>query len=82
MADEASGESKPQPKQEGKIINLIIKDQLDGEVHFKIKSHTKFEKVGLYLACWCTPCDKSAQSLAGQTQLQGRAGTTAGQAQL
>jgi hypothetical protein len=54
MADEAFGESKPQPKQEGKIINLIIKDQLGGEVHFKIKSHTKFEKVGSYLAGWYT----------------------------
>jgi hypothetical protein len=54
MADEASGESKPQPKQEGKVINVIIKDQMDGEVHFKIKNHTKFEKVGVYLACWYT----------------------------
>lgn len=46
MADqEASGENKPQPKQEGQIINLIVKDQLGSEVHFKVKSHTKLEKV-------------------------------------
>lgn len=47
MADqEASGENKPQPKQEGQIINLIVKDQMGAEVHFKVKSHTKLEKVG------------------------------------
>ena len=46
MADqEASGENKPQPKQEGTIINLIVKDQQGSEVHFKVKSHTKLEKV-------------------------------------
>lgn len=47
MADqEASGENKPQPKQEGQVINLIVKDQMGAEVHFKVKSHTKLEKVG------------------------------------
>ncbi|WIA14529.1 hypothetical protein OEZ85_003048 [Tetradesmus obliquus] len=46
MADqEASGENKPQPKQEGQVINLIVKDQQGSEVHFKVKSHTKLEKV-------------------------------------
>lgn len=46
MADqEASGENKPQPKQEGQVINLIVKDQMGSEVHFKVKSHTKLEKV-------------------------------------
>lgn len=46
MADqEASGENKPQPKQEGQVINLIVKDQMGAEVHFKVKSHTKLEKV-------------------------------------
>lgn len=46
MADqEASGENKPQPKQEGTVINLIVKDQQGSEVHFKVKTHTKLEKV-------------------------------------
>lgn len=46
MADqEASGENKPVPKQEGTIINLIVKDQQGSEVHFKVKTHTKLEKV-------------------------------------
>lgn len=45
MADqEASGENKP-PKQEGTIINLIVRDQQGSEVHFKVKTHTKLEKV-------------------------------------
>lgn len=45
MADqEGAGETRP--KQEGQVINLIVKDQLGGEVHFKVKSHTKLEKVG------------------------------------
>jgi hypothetical protein len=43
MADE---DNKPVPKQEGQIISLIVKDQFGGEVHFKVKSHTKLEKVG------------------------------------
>lgn len=51
MADqdqqEGSAEHQPQqpPKQEGQIINLIVKDQLGSEVHFKVKTHTKLEKV-------------------------------------
>jgi hypothetical protein len=45
MADEATGETKPQPKQEGAIINLVVKDQTGAEVHFKVKNHTKLEKV-------------------------------------
>lgn len=59
MADEASGENRPVPKQEGQIINLIVKDQMGAEVHFKVKSHTKLEKVSLlWLPCcisiaWC-----------------------------
>lgn len=58
MADqEASGENKPQPKQEGQIINLVVKDQQGAEVHFKVKTHTKLEKVG------CTP-----HMLAGDSQ--------------
>jgi hypothetical protein len=52
MADEASGENRPVPKQEGQIINLIVKDQMGAEVHFKVKSHTKLEKVSLlWLPC-------------------------------
>jgi small ubiquitin-related modifier len=50
MADqEASGENKPLPKQEGQVINLIVKDQMGSEVHFKVKSHTKLEKVGHHM---------------------------------
>lgn len=47
MADqEGSAEHRPQqPKQEGQIINLIVKDQMGSEVHFKVKTHTKLEKV-------------------------------------
>lgn len=46
MADqEASGENKPPTKQEGTVINLIVKDQQASEVHFKVKTHTKLEKV-------------------------------------
>lgn len=40
---ENSGEHKP--KVEGKVINLIVKDQGGTEVHFKVKTHTKLEKV-------------------------------------
>jgi hypothetical protein len=48
MADqEGAAEHKPaQPKQEGTVINLIVKDQMGSEVHFKVKTHTKLEKVG------------------------------------
>jgi hypothetical protein len=66
MADqEASGENKPQPKQEGQVINLIVKDQMGAEVHFKVKSHTKLEKVCVaHCTAWqkffnvpaCTAC--------------------------
>lgn len=45
MADETTGETKPVPKQEGSVINLIVKDQSGAEVHFKVKTHTKLEKV-------------------------------------
>ncbi|GBG00158.1 hypothetical protein Rsub_12977 [Raphidocelis subcapitata] len=45
MADGETGETKPLPKQEGGVINLIVKDQTGAEVHFKVKSHTKLEKV-------------------------------------
>lgn len=51
MEQEASGENKPQPKQEGQIINLIVKDQMGSEVHFKVKSHTKLEKVRAWASC-------------------------------
>jgi D-lyxose ketol-isomerase len=56
MADqEASGENKPQPKQEGQVINLIVKDQQGSEVHFKVKSHTKLEKVSELTAARLSP---------------------------
>lgn len=57
MADqEGSAENKPaQPKQEGQVINLIVKDQLGSEVHFKVKTHTKLEKVwGVGGCCTCS----------------------------
>lgn len=62
MADqEASGENKPQPKQEGQVINLIVKDQQGSEVHFKVKSHTKLEKVSLQqCGCSCRACSSRA----------------------
>lgn len=47
MADgEAFGETKPEPKQEGGVIEIIVKDQNGTEVHFKVKPHTRLEKVG------------------------------------
>jgi hypothetical protein len=45
MADQEAASGPVAPKQEGKVINVSVKDQLGGEVHFKIKSTTKFEKV-------------------------------------
>jgi hypothetical protein len=46
MADETTGETKPTPKQEGSIINLVVKDQTGAEVHFKARGW------GLGEACW------------------------------
>lgn len=47
MADEEHGDSHEQKvKQEGTVINLVVKDQQGNEVHFKVKMHTKLEKVG------------------------------------
>jgi len=37
MADDTTAETKPQPKQEGNIINLMVKDQTGAEVHFKVR---------------------------------------------
>ncbi|KAI8470055.1 MAG: small ubiquitin-like modifier 1 [Monoraphidium minutum] len=51
MADDTTGETKPQPKQEGAVINLVVKDQTAAEVHFKVKTHTKLEKV---ITAYCT----------------------------
>lgn len=45
MADEGGGEHQPAPKAEGTVINLVVKDQSSNEVHFKVKTHTKLEKV-------------------------------------
>ena len=47
MADEEQGDSHEAKavKQEGQIINLVVKDQSGNEVHFKVKGHTKLEKV-------------------------------------
>lgn len=42
MADHTD-ESKP--KVEGEVINIVVKDQSGNEVHFKIKTTTKLEKV-------------------------------------
>lgn len=43
MADETSGETKP--KVEGQALQLVVKDQNGTEVHFRVKTHTKFEKI-------------------------------------
>lgn len=58
MADqEGSAENKPaQPKQEGQIINLVVKDQMGSEVHFKVKTHTKLSKVPVLGVCWGCLC--------------------------
>jgi small ubiquitin-related modifier len=50
MADDTTGETKPVPKQEGSIINLIVQDQAGAQVHFKVKTHTRLEKV---IAAYC-----------------------------
>jgi hypothetical protein len=49
---EASGENK-QVKEEVPIINLIVKDQQGSEVHFKVKTHTKLEKVSVAMIVMC-----------------------------
>lgn len=38
-------QAETKPKVEGQVINLVVKDQSGTEVHFKVKSHTKLEKV-------------------------------------
>ncbi|KAL6760238.1 ubiquitin-related domain-containing protein [Haematococcus lacustris] len=43
------------PKQESAAINIVVRDQAGNEVHFKIKTHTKFEKV------FNAYCDKKGQ---------------------
>lgn len=49
MADETSGEAKP--KVETQSLQLVVKDQHGGEVHFKVKVTTKFEKI---MNAYCT----------------------------
>ncbi|BDA49133.1 probable small ubiquitin-related modifier 1 [Coccomyxa sp. Obi] len=39
-----SAETKPKVEG-GNVINLVVKDQAGTEVHFKVKSHTKFQKI-------------------------------------
>ncbi|KAK9918913.1 hypothetical protein WJX75_008008 [Coccomyxa subellipsoidea] len=43
MADQGA-ETKPKVEN-GSVINLVVKDQNDTEVHFKVKTHTKFQKI-------------------------------------
>lgn len=43
MADETVGETKP--KVEGQALQLVVKDQAGTEVHFRVKTKTKFEKI-------------------------------------
>lgn len=70
MADqEASGENKPQPKQEGQVINLIVKDQLGSEVHFKVKSHTKLEKAS-GCSAWSAYWARNTAGHAGATYIR------------
>ncbi|KAK9808175.1 hypothetical protein WJX73_005370 [Symbiochloris irregularis] len=42
MTEEHSGETKPKVEQ---AFQLVVKDQTGGEVHFKVKPTTKFEKI-------------------------------------
>ncbi|PNW72396.1 hypothetical protein CHLRE_16g675749v5 [Chlamydomonas reinhardtii] len=42
---EADGEPQPKVKSEGAVINLVVKDQQGTEVHFKVKTKTRLEKV-------------------------------------
>ncbi|KAK9847011.1 hypothetical protein WJX84_001018 [Apatococcus fuscideae] len=49
MADETSGETKP--KIEGQALQLVVKDQSGTEVHFRVKTKTKFEKI---IAAYCS----------------------------
>ncbi|KAK3253573.1 hypothetical protein CYMTET_37178 [Cymbomonas tetramitiformis] len=42
------GENKPETKQEqkgGETINIKVKDQDSNEVHFRVKTTTKFDKI-------------------------------------
>lgn len=41
MTEEHSGETKPKVEN----FQLVVKDQGGGEVHFKVKPTTKFEKI-------------------------------------
>jgi small ubiquitin-related modifier len=43
----AEGEQKPdiKPEDAATTIQLVVKDQQGGELHFKVKAHTKFEKI-------------------------------------
>eukprot|EP00201_Polytomella_parva_P010343 CAMPEP_0175055840 /NCGR_PEP_ID=MMETSP0052_2-20121109/10314_1 /TAXON_ID=51329 ORGANISM="Polytomella parva, Strain SAG 63-3" /NCGR_SAMPLE_ID=MMETSP0052_2 /ASSEMBLY_ACC=CAM_ASM_000194 /LENGTH=94 /DNA_ID=CAMNT_0016320751 /DNA_START=29 /DNA_END=313 /DNA_ORIENTATION=+ len=43
MADEGDNENKI--KAEGNVIMLVVKDQSGADIHFKVKNHTKLEKV-------------------------------------
>ncbi|KXZ55767.1 hypothetical protein GPECTOR_2g1317 [Gonium pectorale] len=43
--EEARGENDVKLKQEGNVINLVVKDQTGNEVHFKVKMKTRLEKV-------------------------------------
>lgn len=45
MADENTAENRPPKTEPSDVINLVVKDQAGGEVHFKVKLHTKLEKV-------------------------------------
>ncbi|KAK9814255.1 hypothetical protein WJX72_003009 [[Myrmecia] bisecta] len=42
---EESGETKPKVEGGSETIQLKVKDQTGGEVHFKVKTTTKFEKI-------------------------------------
>jgi hypothetical protein len=56
--EENQGENRP-PKAEGQTLNLKVKDQQGTEVHFKVKSHTKLEKVPRMASRRsCDPCSE------------------------
>ncbi|PNH08074.1 Ubiquitin-like protein pmt3/smt3 [Tetrabaena socialis] len=45
MAEQSGDNEPPKIKPEGAVLNLVVKDQNGGEVHFKVKSKTRLEKV-------------------------------------
>lgn len=56
---ETSGETKPKVEG-GQALQLVVKDQNGTEVHFRVKTKTKFEKI---IAAYCQKKGIDASSI-------------------